>query len=325
MITKRNANVPWNDSIKRRLKLRELDILLAVIQSRGMAKAAVRLNMTQPAVSKAIADLEQTLGVRLVDRGRRGVEPTSFGRSLIKRSIAIFDELRQGVEDIEFLSDPTAGELRIGTSESMAAGPVLAIIERLNRRYPRMVFNIVIGDAEKLCHELVERNIEFAISRITQRVDEAQFDLETLFYDSLVVAAGTQSPWARRRKISLPQLMNEPWALMPFDTVPGGLMAQALHANGLERPRATVITLSLNMRNRLLATGRFLTILPAFTLTLPGMDSSIKALPVGLPSTRGPVAIITLHNRTLTPLAQMFIARVREFGKSLARREGGVS
>lgn len=168
----------------------------------------------------------------------------------------------------------------------------------------------------------MERNIEFAISRLTERVDEAQFSLETLFYDSLVVAAGTRSPWARRRKISLAQLMNEPWALMPFDTVPGGLVAQALHANGLEPPRATVITLSLNMRNRLLGTGRFLTMLPTFSLTLPGMESSIKALPIGLPSTRGPVAIITLRNRTLTPLAQMFIGRVRTFGKSLARREG---
>ena len=312
--------MPWNEHVKRRLKLRELDIFLAVIQSRGMAKAAARLNMSQPAVSKAIADLEKTLGVRLVDRNRRGVEATPFGLSLVESGVAVFDELRRSVEHLEFLSDPTAGELRLGTSESMAAGPVLAIIERLNRRHPRMVFRIVTGDAGKLCRELDEQKIEFAISRITESVNPAQYDIENLFFDWLVVAAGTQSPWARRRKISLAELMGEPWALLPFDTIPGGLLAQAFRSNGLEPPRATIVTLSLNMRNRLLATGRFLTMLPNFALTFAGTDTSIKALPIELPSTRGHVAIITQRNRTLTPLAQMFIESMRTLSASMVKR-----
>ena len=104
----------WNDRVRHRLKLRDVDILVAVIQTGSMGKAASVLNMSQPAVSKAIAYLEHTLGVRLLDRSRQGVEPTPYGRALIKRGVAIFDELRQGVQDIASLTDPTVGEIRMG-------------------------------------------------------------------------------------------------------------------------------------------------------------------------------------------------------------------
>ena len=108
------AAAQWNDRVRRRLKLRDVDILLAVIQTGSMGKAAGALNMSQPAVSKAIAYLEHTLGVRLLDRSRQGVEPTPYGRALIKRGVAMFDELRQGVQDIASLTDPTVGEIRMG-------------------------------------------------------------------------------------------------------------------------------------------------------------------------------------------------------------------
>src|SRR4249919_743772 len=99
---------------RRRLKLRQLEILLAVADTGSMAKAATQLAITQPAISRALADAEQTLGVPLFDRGQHGVEPTEYGRALLKRGIAAFDELDQGIREIEFLADPTAGELRIG-------------------------------------------------------------------------------------------------------------------------------------------------------------------------------------------------------------------
>src|SRR5258708_27114067 len=107
----------WNDRVRRGLRLRDVDILMGVIQTGSMGKAAGALNMSQPAVSKAIAYLEHTLGVRLLDRSRQGVEPTPYGRALIKRGVAVFDELRQGVQDIRSLTHPTVGEIRMGGSE----------------------------------------------------------------------------------------------------------------------------------------------------------------------------------------------------------------
>jgi molybdenum-dependent DNA-binding transcriptional regulator ModE len=102
------------ERIERRLKLHDVRVLMSVVQTGSMSKAAERLGTAQPALSRSIAELEHALGVRLLDRSPRGVEPTAYGRALIRRGVAVFDELRQGVKDIEFLADPTAGELRIG-------------------------------------------------------------------------------------------------------------------------------------------------------------------------------------------------------------------
>src|SRR5262245_18054935 len=104
------------DRIERRLKLHDVRVLMSVVQAGSMSKATEQLGTAQPALSRSVAELESALGVRLLDRSPRGVEPTVYGRALIQRGIAVFDELRQGVKDIEFLADRTGGELRIGSS-----------------------------------------------------------------------------------------------------------------------------------------------------------------------------------------------------------------
>src|SRR5690348_10290267 len=158
--------MPWNDRIKRRLKLRDLDILATLIDTGSMGRAATRLNVSQPAVSKAIAELEAALGVRLVDRGRRGITPTSYGLALQKRSVAIFNDLRQSVQDIEFLSDPTTGEVRIGTTDPVSVALVSPCIDRLSRKHPRMSFHITADDTAGLYRRVVDRDVEFAICRM---------------------------------------------------------------------------------------------------------------------------------------------------------------
>ena len=99
--------IEWEARIGRRLRLRDLHVFFTAVQCGSMAKAGQKLGVTQPAVSRVVADLEQALGVRLLDRGARGVEPTMYGRALLTRGNAAFDELRQSVRDIEFLADPT--------------------------------------------------------------------------------------------------------------------------------------------------------------------------------------------------------------------------
>src|SRR3954452_14220039 len=104
----------WTERIGRRIKLRDLHVLHTVVQAGSMTKAAH--DMSVPVVSKAIADLEHAVGVQLLERNPQGVEPTAYGRVLLGRSLVAFDELRQGIKDIEFLRDPTAGDVRIGST-----------------------------------------------------------------------------------------------------------------------------------------------------------------------------------------------------------------
>src|SRR5262244_3236348 len=104
----------WADRIGRRIRLRDLHILLAVAEWGSMAKAATRLAISHPVVSKTITDLEHTLGVRLFDRNSQGVELTTYGKALLKCGVIVFDEMRQGLKQLEFLTAPDSGELRIG-------------------------------------------------------------------------------------------------------------------------------------------------------------------------------------------------------------------
>src|SRR5215467_6583932 len=150
--------MPWNERIKRRLKLRDLDILMAVVETGSMGKAANHLAISQPAVSKAIVELEDALGVKLVDRSRRGVLPTPYGIALAKRSIAMFNDLRQGVQHIDFLADPTKGEMRVGTTDPLMAAIIAPVIDRLSRKYPGMFFHVVVGDTASLYRDVAERN-----------------------------------------------------------------------------------------------------------------------------------------------------------------------
>src|SRR6478752_1580576 len=137
-----------SDRIGRPIKLQDLHVLMAVVQTGSMNKAAVLLNTGQSAISRSIAELEHTIGVRLLDRNPQGVEPTRYGRALLDGGAAVFDDLRQALKNIEFLADPTAGEVRIGSTPLLAASFIPAVIDRLSRRYPRVVFHLMTGYVE---------------------------------------------------------------------------------------------------------------------------------------------------------------------------------
>ena len=303
------------------MKLQDLHVLMTVVQAGSMGKAAQILNTTQPNVSRSIGELEQALGVRLLDRHRQGIEPTEYGRALLDCGAAAFDDLRQGVRNIAFLADPTAGELRIGTTTFLAASFVSALVDRLSRRYPRIVFHLVTGYTETLHQELAERNVDLLIIRGSGPIADPRYDFEFLFDDSYVVAAGAQNQWGRRRRIEIAELVNELWVLPPPDSVIGSIVMDAFRTSGLDYPRVSVVTDCPHMRISLLATGRFVTIFPASAFRFLAKRSELRILPVELPTARRPNGIVTLKNRALSPVAKLFIGCAREVAKPLAKRK----
>lgn len=309
------------ERIERRLKLHDVRVLMSVVQAGSMNKAAERLGTSQPAVSRSISDLEHALGVSLLDRSPTGVEPTQYGRALVQRGLAAFDELRQGIKDIEFLADPTAGELRIGCAESMADSFVAAVIDDLSRRHPRLSFHVETTEGVVL-EQLAMRNIELVISRMPKNATGKYIVVgELLFDDSFVVAAGPQSRWLRRRKIELVELVNEPWTLGSFGSLGSTFLIEAFRANGLDPPQAVTTAASRTIRNRLLATGRFLTMIPAFSI-LPDQYPFLSKLPVKLPDTRASLAVLTIKQRALSPLALLFLKTLRAIAaKSTGKRK----
>jgi DNA-binding transcriptional LysR family regulator len=309
-----------NDRIGRRLKLRDLNIFLAVVKERSMSRAAVALAMSQPAVSKSIADIEHTLGAPLLDRTPYGVEPTPYGRALINRANAVFDELQHSVTDIEALLDPTTGEARIGCTAPLAAGFVPAIVDRLSSRYPRISFQVVDGDVAQLQQHLRNRSLDLVIGRSLLQITDDDMQSQVLVEDRLLVVTGSRNKWGGRKKIRLSDLLTEPWVLPSYDSVAGTLISEVFHAAVVKAPKLKVTSHSFPATQFLLSTGRFLCLLPETTIRLSAKHLQLKVLPVDLPDVLRPILMITLKNRTLSPAAKLFIECAREIVTPFAKK-----
>jgi len=216
--------------IERRIGLHDLRVLMAVVKAGSMGKAAKLLATSQSAISRSIGELEQTLGVRLLDRSANGIEPTSYGQALVRRGTAVFDEIQQGIKDIRSISDPTAGDLTIGASIAIAEGFVCSMITSLFHRYPRVSFQVHATDTATSYQDLLTRKIDLAIVHLIHPPSEELMNAELLLQDPHVVVAGAHNPVTRRRRISLPQLMEEPWVLPLSDQPYGSVVHEAFRA-----------------------------------------------------------------------------------------------
>lgn len=310
-----------SDRIGCRLKLHDLHVLMAVAHTGSMSKAAALLNTGQPAISRAVAELERALGVRLLDRSRQGVRPTPYGRALLDGGTAVFDDLRQTVKSISFLADPAIGEVTVGCNPFLAASFVAAVIDSLSRRYPRAVFRLAPAYVEPLHSALINREVDFLIARRSGSLaEDERLDCEFLFDDTYAVAIGPKNAWVRRSNVELAALAEEHWTLPPPESTTGSVALEAFRAIGLGYPRATVIAEPVDVRTRLLGTGRFITIFPQSVFRFSALRPELKRLSVKQSFRWVTVDVITLRGRTISPLARRVIEGARQAAKQLARR-----
>ena len=285
-----------------------------------MAKAAVELGITHRRRPRSSPAWNLPAFDCLI---AGGVEPTAFGRALLARVQAAFDELRHGVKDIEFLSEPAAGEVKIGCPESIAAGFLPAVIDLLSQRYPRVSLVVASVDTPTLnFSDLRERKLDLVLARLATPDPKnlpADYTAEILFDDRFYIAVGENSPWARRRKIDIGELTDEPWIVAP-DSPGTSWVAEAFRTHAAKFPRRCVTTYSAHIRNNLLATGRFVGTMPESTFDLAARRFGLKALPIKLPIPRWPVAVVTLRNRTLSPVVDLFLDCARAVAKPNTKR-----
>jgi DNA-binding transcriptional LysR family regulator len=308
----------WDARIGRRLKLHDLHVLLTVAELGSMGKAAERLAVSQPSVSKAIADMEHAIGVRLLDRTAKGVETTAYGRALLQRGLGAFDELRQGIRDIESLADPSVGEVRVGVPEAIASGLLSAAIERLARQHPRVVVSVTA--ANNMTQEfrlLRDRTVDFLLGAVPHAVAD-DLQTEILFHDRSYILCGSGHPLARRRNIALEDLVDQQW-VWTREGFFSSYLIEAFEAKGLAAPVASVQTFSVHQRISLLVSNRFLSAESGNVLRFNAARFPIKILPVEFKPRAWPVCIVTLKKRTVSPVVQTFMNCVREAARPMAK------
>lgn len=314
--------IDWDSQLGRRLRLRDLHVFATAVRAGSMAKAASELRVTQPAVSEVIAGLEHALGVRLLDRTRRGVEPTHYGAALLKRSIAAFDELRQGIRDIEFLADPSGGELRIGCPESIAAGLLQPVIARFAKSHPRAVLEVDTLTTQTFAPPMRERTLDLMLARSGWPLDQPtlvdDFAIEPLYEDGLVVAVGNSNLLARRRRVSWSDLAEQPWVLTDSDVWNYQIVSEAFATNGLKPPTLLMKTVSVHLRAHMVTSRPCITTFPRSVMMLQGRQLGLKALSVALPQRQWPVFAVTLRERTPGPLVERFLQHARAVARSLS-------
>ncbi len=307
----------WDDRIGRRLRLKDLHTLQTVAEVGSMAKASEHLALSQPAISKAVSEMERVLSVPLLDRSARGVELTEFGRLLVERARVIFDEIRQGVSDIEHLSDPTRGTVRIGATEPVT-GIVSQIISRLARKYPRISHDVMISDLDTLLGALRERTRDVVVTRWTPPPEADDLAVQELFKSPLAVMAARDHPLLQRKKLRVGDLMEEKWTLAPSGSFLGRVVVDLFHRRKLPLPPTIVTSMSVNMRLSLVASGGFLTVLPRLMLRYPSHKAWLRALDVDLSDSSQPIVYITLKRRRSGGALRLFEQATIDICKTMA-------
>jgi DNA-binding transcriptional LysR family regulator len=300
-----------------RIRLRDLQILIRVVQLGSMAKAASHLSISQPSVSQAIADLEHAVGARLLDRSPHGVVPTIYGDIFLKRGLEAFDALRQGLRDVERIAIPGAGDIWIGSADTWLIGFIPAVIQRLAQHHPNVAVHALEANASDFeFHKLRERRLDLMIGRIGRSYVDDDLNVDVLYEEPIHVVVGARNPLANRREITLPDLMNERWMMSEPGNIVASLVSEAFRSNGLEFPQPTVFTTSMCVYLHLLASTNSMTVLPRSVLRYNAERWSLKILPIDL-GIKSPVGIFTLKNRTLSPVVQLFIEEARSEARVL--------
>jgi DNA-binding transcriptional LysR family regulator len=293
---------------RRRVRLRDLDTLIAVVQAGGIRRAAAALHLSQPAVSKAMQELEGALGVRLLERGRRGVEVTMYGEALVRRARGVIDELHSALLELDWLSDPDSGEARVGGGDTQHAGVLAATVRQLMDRHPRMNFVLESAQAAELVRDyLPQRLVDLAVVRPLTTPLPADIQGEVLYYEHLRVVAGPGHPLVGRRRVRLSDLVDECWILSRNEVMPDTPVTSAFAAAGLPMPRRVIISGAVATRETLLAHGRYVTCVPHTLLHFVRNERHFRLLPVDLPPWSSPTLLMTLRGRTLSPAAMRFI------------------
>jgi DNA-binding transcriptional LysR family regulator len=194
-----------------------------------------------------------------------------------------------------------------------------AIVASLARQYPRVVVHVVEANTAALeFHELRARKVDLMLGRVSGPIRDDDLRVEALYDEAIVVAAGRDHRHARRRKLELKELADDAWILAPPNTVVRDLVGGAFRAQGMEPPRLSITTYSMQLRMQLLSTGGYVSPVPESLLHYNAERWSLCALPVRLGKPL-PVVVVTLKDRTLSPVAELFIDHARTVTREMRR------
>ena len=195
------------------LSIRQLQALSVLGEERNIHRAAAVMNISQPAMSKLVSDLERRIELQLFVRGPRGAEPTAAGEVLIRHAKLILGEVKRASEDLSEVAMGRPETLRIGTLQSSAATLVPRAVQRLRSDMPRLSVSITEGTITALIDQLASAKIDVVVGRIGYRPKGSEFEERYLDQEHPRIVARPKHPLAGRRKVTWEDLHRFEWIL----------------------------------------------------------------------------------------------------------------
>ncbi len=299
-------------SLRRRLRLRDLEMLVVIDDTRNLNRAALHLHTSQPALSRNLAQLESVLQATLFDRTSRGMTPTLMGSRLIGYARQCLATLDRAADDLTALGEGGLGHVTVGTNYSSAAYLLPHAIRRLNEVAPRVQVTVREGAVDSLLEELRARRLDIVIARLGSQAYEAAFATELLFDEPMCVVCGPQHPLVGRTDLQWHDLLAWPWILPPRHTPFRDRLGVLLQEAGMPWPESRVESASILVNTNLLLGTPVLSITPRAVARQQSTFGLVHQLPFDLPNVMTPVGLITLRDQAATSAQERLVECIRD-------------
>jgi len=299
-------------TIRKRLRLRHLQLMVALSETESLRRAADELAMTQPAATKALQELEDTVGVSLFVRHARGMEPTIFGEAVMRYARMVFEDLDELREELAAIEAGDIGKVRIGAV--MAPSPALLThtIVSLKAAHPRLQISVQIDTSDVLVQALQQDQLDIMIGRIPDGFPALDLSFETLSEEALSIVVRPEHPAAHgQTRPKLAELAQYPWIIQPHPSPMRQIIDQTFRESRVAPPVSTVETSSILTTLSLLRDSDMLAVLPSSVAQYYVSLAVIAAVPTPLRGRLAPYGLILRKNRRISPATQLVIDAIR--------------
>lgn len=295
-----------------RIRLRHIQCFVSVAQERTLGKAAQRLRLSQPAVTKTLAELEELLAARLFDRGRQGARLTGPGEVFMTHALAVLEALEAAGKAIGAPGDDQVGTLRIGALPTVAPDLLPAAMAAFRRIHPGMRLEIRTAANAPLLDSLKSGDLDFALGRMADPQAMPGLSFELLYAEPLALAARAGHPLSRMRQASLADVVAYPLIVSTRGTIPRHNTENYLRSRGIPLPANCTETLSVSLGRAIALQSDSVWFAPLGAIRADCESGALVRLPVSTQGSEEPVGLLHRSEGRLAPAAADMMGILRE-------------
>ncbi|WP_146344878.1 LysR substrate-binding domain-containing protein [Phaeobacter marinintestinus] len=303
------------DRVITRLKFKQLRLLVAVGDHGNIQNAAREMNVSQPAATKMIKDLELDFEVQLFERTNRGVIPTAFGDALIRHGKLIFAQVSNAAQELDDLVEGNSGRVVIGTLLAASSRLLPMAIERVLTDRPRIAIKVVEGTNDVLMPDLHAGDIDLVVGRLSTHRHRSNLVQEKLFDERIVAVVGPDHPLVGVLDVSFQMLQPFGWILPPTETSLRREIDRFFLAQDQYVPPSALESVSYLTNRRLLQSRNFIGVMPAHVAAQDISGGALQRLDWSVPFGEGPVGVSYRQQGQLSPAGLAVLQALRDTSK----------